>query len=111
MRGRKRRQPFEVRLDGRVRHWSRKAGRLHALEASDSANAAREADASLKLQPNAEAYLVKARLALAQHNNASASESVDAALKLEPANSAAQSLKRSIESKVSEAPSAEKQPD
>jgi Tfp pilus assembly protein PilF len=75
-----------------------------ALEASDPATATREAEASLKLQPNAAAHLVLARLALAHNDAHSATEHVDAALQLEPSNSAAQALKRSIESKGSEAP-------
>jgi tetratricopeptide (TPR) repeat protein/TolB-like protein len=80
------------------------AGLAHSLETSDPAAAAREAEASLKLNPTADAYLVLARLALARKDARDASQKVNAALQLEPTNSAAQALQRSIESKVSEAP-------
>jgi tetratricopeptide (TPR) repeat protein/TolB-like protein len=80
------------------------AGLAHTLESSDPAAATREAEASLKLQPNAEAHLVLARLALARNDARAAAEHADSALQLEPTNSAAQALKRSIESKLSEAP-------
>lgn len=80
------------------------AGLAHALESSDPAAAAREAEASLKLQPSAEAYLVLARLAIARKDMSAATAATDSALQLEPTNSAAQALKRSIESKLSAAP-------
>lgn len=80
------------------------AGLAHSLESSDPAAAAREADASLKLQPNVDAYLVQSRLAIARNDSRKANEAVDSALKLEPTNSAALALKRSIESKVGQAP-------
>jgi tetratricopeptide (TPR) repeat protein len=80
------------------------AGLAHALESSDPAAAGREAEASLKLQPNVEAHLVLARLALAHNDSRSATEHADSALQLEPSNSAAQALKRSIESKLTETP-------
>ncbi len=86
------------------------AGLARALESSDPAAATREAQASLKLQPSVEAYLVLARLALARNDMNAASENAEAALKLEPANSAAQALKRSIESKQSGAPAQPKEP-
>lgn len=81
------------------------ASLAHALESSDPAAAIREANASLQLQPNADAYLVLARLAVARKDTRSASAAVASALKLEPSNSAAQALQRSIESsKLSDAP-------
>lgn len=80
------------------------AGLAHSLEASDPAAATREAEASLKAQPNAEAELVLARLALARNDAQEAHHHVDSALQLEPTNSAALALKRSIESKVSDTP-------
>ncbi|HEY3930068.1 MAG TPA: tetratricopeptide repeat protein [Candidatus Koribacter sp.] len=80
------------------------AGLARALETSDPAAAAREAEASLKLHPSADAYLVLARLALARKDNAAAAQQIDSALQLEPTNSAALTLKRSIESNVSETP-------
>lgn len=83
------------------------AGLAHALETSDPAAAAREAQVSLKLQPSAEAYLVLGRLALSRNDVAGATQNADSALQLEPANSAALTLKHSIESKMSEAPKTE----
>src|SRR5581483_2713055 len=80
------------------------AGLARALETSDPSTAAREAETSIQLHPNAEAYLVLARLALARKDNAAATQHVNSALQLEPANSSALTLKRSIESNVSEAP-------
>ena len=51
---------------------------------------------SLKLQPTADAYLVMARLDLAENKSASAAQNVDHALALDPANAAAIALKRDI---------------
>ena len=53
---------------------------------------------SLKLQPTAEAYLVMARLDLAENKSASAAQNVEHALALDPANAAAVALKREITS-------------
>jgi tetratricopeptide (TPR) repeat protein len=78
------------------------AALAHALETSDPAAATREADASLKTAPSAEAYLVLGRLALARNDLASAAQNADSALRLEPSNSAAQALQRSIELKKTE---------
>jgi tetratricopeptide (TPR) repeat protein len=80
------------------------AALAHSLETSDPAAAAREAQISLKTQPSAEAYLSLARLAATKKDWPNASSNVNSALQLEPSNSAAQSLRRSIESKQSEAP-------
>ncbi|MBZ5524751.1 MAG: tetratricopeptide repeat protein [Acidobacteriia bacterium] len=55
-----------------------------------------EALASLRLKPSAEAWLVLARLDLAEHNHAEAAQNVDRALALEPENAAAQTLKHEI---------------
>jgi Tfp pilus assembly protein PilF/TolB-like protein len=62
----------------------------------DAANARSEAEASLRLQPNAEAYLVLARLDLGKKQFQSAAGEVERALALEPANPAALALKREI---------------
>jgi tetratricopeptide (TPR) repeat protein len=86
------------------------AGLAEALESSDPTASTREAQTSLNLQPSAEAYLVLGRLALAKNDMSAAARNADAALALEPANSAAQALKRSIESKTSEAPAKPEQP-
>ena len=72
-------------------------GLAQVLEASqDSAGARNEARMSLKLQPTADAYLVLARLDLAEGNAASARQNVDHALAIDPANAVAAALKRDI---------------
>lgn len=86
------------------------AGLARALESSDPVGATREAQASVKLQPSADAYLVLARILLTRNDMRGANDNADLALKLEPTNSAAQTLKRSIESKLSEAPATAEQP-
>jgi Flp pilus assembly protein TadD/TolB-like protein len=73
------------------------AGLARVLESTqDSAGARNEARMSLKLQPNAEAYLVLARLDLAENKSAAAAQDIDHALALDPANTAAAALKRDI---------------
>lgn len=62
----------------------------------DSAGARNEARMSLKLQPNAQAYLVLARLDLAEKKTAAAAQDVEHALALDPANAVAVALKRDI---------------
>ena len=64
----------------------------------DMVGARNEGRMSLKLQPTAEAYLVMARLDLAENKSASAAQNVDHALALDPANAAAVALKRDIAS-------------
>jgi Flp pilus assembly protein TadD/TolB-like protein len=65
-----------------------------ALE--EKAGARSEARASLRLKPSAEAWLVLARLDLADHNPGEALQGADRALALEPENSQALALKRDI---------------
>jgi tetratricopeptide (TPR) repeat protein len=73
------------------------AGLARVLESSqDAAGARNEARASLKLNPSAEAYLVLARLDLAENNAVAAQQNVDRALALDPANMAAAALKHDI---------------
>jgi Tfp pilus assembly protein PilF len=73
------------------------AGLARVMEASqDKAGARKEAQASLRLSASAEAYLVLARLDLADNNFASAAQNVDRALALDPANAAAVALKQDI---------------
>lgn len=75
------------------------AGLAAVLENDQDITAARnEARMSLKLQPTAEAYLVMARLDLAENKSASAVQNVDRALALDPGNAAAVALKRDIAS-------------
>ena len=75
------------------------AGLAAVLENDQDITGARnEARMSLKLQPTAEAYLVMARLDLAENKSASAMQNVDRALALDPGNAAAVALKRDIAS-------------
>jgi Flp pilus assembly protein TadD/TolB-like protein len=62
----------------------------------DNVGARNEAQASLKLQPSANAYLILARLDLTDNKSTSASQNVDHALALDPANAAAMALKHTI---------------
>lgn len=59
-----------------------------------------EADAALKLQPSAGAYLLLARENLKDNKLSAASEEVDRALALEPRNQDAQTLKHAIDEKL-----------
>ncbi len=68
--------------------------------AHDRAGARSEAQAAIRLQPSAEAYLVLARLDLEESNPESAGAQVQRALALEPANAAALALKRSIDTRL-----------
>jgi tetratricopeptide (TPR) repeat protein len=73
------------------------AGLAHVLEASqDYVGARNEAQESLKLSPNAEAYLVLAQADVAEKKSASATQNIDHALALDPANPAAVALKHDI---------------
>lgn len=77
------------------------AGLALVLESNQDAKGARnEARVSLRLKPSADAYLVLARLDLAEKNPASAEQNVEHALALDPANAAATSLKRDIAAAV-----------
>ena len=77
------------------------AGLSLVLESNQDAKGARnEARVSLRLKPSADAYLVLARLDLAEKNPASAEQNVEHALALDPANAAATSLKRDIAAAV-----------
>lgn len=62
----------------------------------DRAGARKEAQTSLRLAPSADAYLVLARLDLAENNSVSAAQNVERALALDPANAAAVGLKRDM---------------
>ena len=65
----------------------------------DVAGARTEAQTSLRLKPNADAFLVLARLDLKQNQLQSASGEVDRALALEPGNPSSLALKRDIASR------------
>ena len=72
----------------------------HAMEQTgDTFNARSEAQTSVRLQPNADAYLVLARLDLKQNQLDAASDAVKNALKLEPGNPAAQALQHDLTAK------------
>jgi Tfp pilus assembly protein PilF len=72
------------------------------LESNQDSNGARnEARVSIRLRPSADAYLVLARLDLAENNAAAAEQDVDHALVIDPANAAATSLKQDIATALS----------
>jgi Tfp pilus assembly protein PilF/TolB-like protein len=70
-------------------------------DAHDSKGARNEARVSLRLKPSAEAYLVLARLDLAEDDPQAAEQNVERALALEPGNAAATSLKSAIATALS----------
>jgi Tfp pilus assembly protein PilF/TolB-like protein len=73
------------------------AGLARVMEANqDKTGARKEAQTSLRMSPSAEAYLVLARLDLAENSSAAAAQNVDRALALDPANAAAVALKHDI---------------
>jgi Tfp pilus assembly protein PilF/TolB-like protein len=81
------------------------AGLARVLEANqDPAGARNEARAALRLQPLPDAYLVLARLDLADSNPAAAEQNLDHALALDPANAAAASLKHDLAAARQKAP-------
>lgn len=76
------------------------AGLAKVLEQKgESFNARSEAETSLRINPNIDAYLVLARINLKQNQLAAASDAVSRALALEPGNSAAQALQRDVTAK------------
>jgi tetratricopeptide (TPR) repeat protein len=73
------------------------AGLARVLEAGqDPAGARNEARMSLKLQPTAEAYLVLARIDLAENKTSAAAQDIEHVLALDPGNAAATALKRDM---------------
>lgn len=73
------------------------AGLAQVLESGQDPTGARnEAHASLRLKASPEAYLVLARLDLAQNNASDAEKNVEQALALDPANAAAIEFKRDL---------------
>lgn len=74
-----------------------RAGLAEIREQSGDSTAARnEAEASLKLSPNAPAYLVLARLELNGNQTAASAADVARALKIEPNNTAALGMKQAL---------------
>lgn len=79
------------------------AGMARILEdRNDGPGARAEAEASLRLKPMAEAYLVLARLDLRENRLDAAAGSVTDALRLEPANGDALALQRAVAAKLAE---------
>lgn len=73
------------------------AGLARVLESSQDAQGARnEARASIRLKPNSDAYLVLARLDMADNNLSAAEQDVAHVLLIDPTNAAAVSLKQDI---------------
>ena len=78
------------------------AGLARVLESSQDGKGARnEARVSIRLKPSVEAYLVLARLDLAENNPVAAQQDVDHALIIDPANAVATSLKNDIAAALS----------
>ncbi|MGC9225073.1 MAG: tetratricopeptide repeat protein [Terracidiphilus sp.] len=88
-----------VRADGRSAEARAGLAEVRATS-GDSAQARKEAEASLKLGPTANAYLVLAQLDLAAENLTAASAEAGDALKLDPANRTAQEVLRQIQAKM-----------
>ncbi len=70
----------------------------------DAANARKEAERSLALQPNITAYLVLARLDMAANQLPQAAESVSHALALEPQNAEAVQLRQQLQARGRQIP-------
>ena len=88
---------FQSALAADPRSAAAHAGLAEVRERSNEAKAARdEATASLRLQPNAPALLVLARLDLTQNALALAADEVSQALQIDPQNGSAQILKRTL---------------
>ena len=73
-------------------------------QSGDSAEARTEALASIKLKPNANAYLVLARLDLQQNDLAAAALDVQNALRVEPANPAVMGMRQAIQNRGQSVP-------
>jgi tetratricopeptide (TPR) repeat protein len=74
----------------------------------DNAQARTEAQASLKLHPNASAWLTLARLDRTEHQLPAAREDVSQALQIDPANSDARGLQQALTPATTPAPAAPK---
>lgn len=76
------------------------AGLAEVLESNQDTQGARnEAHESLRLKPSSEAYLVLARVDLAQNNAGDAEKNVEQALAIDPGNAAAIEFKRNLAAK------------
>ncbi len=93
-------QEFHSALTADPNNASAHAGIAQVRERSGSAGDARaEADTSLKLAPNVDAYLVLARLDLQASKLPDSATDVAAALKIEPANAVALGIKSALQSR------------
>ena len=93
-------QEFQSALAADPRNGAAHAGLAQVRERSGSTDDARaEAQTSLKIAPNVDAYLVLARLDLQANQLAASASDVASALHLEPANSAALGMKTALESR------------
>ncbi len=91
---------FQSALNADPKSAAAHAGLAEIRERSNDPKAARdEAIASLRLQPNAPALLVLARLDLTQNALGVAADEVSQALQLDPQNGTAQTLKRTLQTR------------
>ncbi len=91
---------FQAALQADSGNAAAHAGLAEVRERDGETEAARrEAEASLKLQPNAPAYVVLAKLDVAANQYPAASSEADHALALDPSNAAGRSLKQLLASK------------
>jgi tetratricopeptide (TPR) repeat protein len=90
-------QEFQSALTANPNSAEAHAGLAQVREQSgDTAGARTEAQASIKLSPNAQAYLVLARLELNDNQADASAADVGRALKLEPNNTAALGMKQAL---------------
>jgi tetratricopeptide (TPR) repeat protein len=93
-------QQFQAAIAANPSSAEAHAGLAQVRERSGNPSAARaEAQASLKLQPNAAAFLVLARLELAANQVDASAADIANALRLEPRNSAALGMKQALQSR------------
>ena len=98
-------QQFESAIAADPNNALAHAGLAQVREASGSAKEARsEANFSIKLKPNAAAYIVLARLDLAANNLPGAASDTSQALKLEPSNSAATAMRTALQQRGVQVP-------
>ena len=90
-------QEFQTALKADAKNAAAHAGIAEVRERTGAADEARtEAEASLRLAPNVNAYLVLARLDMQGGNLAASASEVAGALKLEPKNAAALGMKTAL---------------
>ena len=93
-------QEFQAAIDADPSSAEAHAGLAHVREQSGNpADARAEAQTSLKLHPNAAAYLVLARIELQASQLAASASDVGNALRLEPKNSAALGMKQALQAR------------